>query len=230
MYRAPRRRHSRRLKPLLTMNLNSRSRYNWRKYPGNVTCSCNSSGWCVYFPTERDGKPVRARKRFPSRVTAHQFALQKAEEITQHGTAYGTLPNEVHTAYRLYREQVTLLAKGGKETPSFEMLVRGALTSLATEIIPGESAVADRIESYLASRKADLSVTTYANLRAPLHLFARSLGDRAMRSITPEMIERWLSDLPRQRSTKEQEPKQDPKHSHPTGRLSLERKSGLVLS
>jgi site-specific recombinase XerC len=148
-------------------------------------------------------------------VTAHQFALQKAEEITLHGTAYGTLPKEVYTAYRIYREQVTLLAKGGKETPSFEMLVRGALTSLTTEIMPRESAVADGIERYLASRKADLSDITYVNLRAPLQLLARSLGDRAMRSITPEMIERWLSDLPRQRSTQEQEPKKDPKYREP---------------
>lgn len=158
---------------------------------------------------------MRLRKKFPSRVTAHRFALQKAEEITQHGTAYGTLPNEVHTAYRLYLEQVTLLAKGGKETPSFEMLVRGALTSLTTDIIHGESAVADGIERYLASRKADLSVTTCAYHRATLHLFARSLGDRAMRSITPEMIERWLSELPRQRPTQEQEPKKDPKYREP---------------
>ena len=167
---------------------------------GEVTCRQNASGWWVYYPAERAGKPVRLRKRFKNNVSALQFTEQKKQEIAQHGVRLGTLPAEVRDAYRAYQALVVELAKKGIEAPTFDMLVRQTLNSLAAELMPGESSVAEGVERFLAARKTQLTSRGYQSIRTRLGHFARSLGNRSMQSITAETIDEWLSGLTRQRA------------------------------
>lgn len=167
---------------------------------GKVTCNRNSNGWVVYFPAERDGKPKRLRKRFDDLKSARHFAEQKAHEINQHGVRFGTLPDEVRDAYRAYRELADKFTKKGIEVPPFGLLVRQKLDSLAADMIPGESSVAEGIERFLAARKTELTSKGYHSIRTRLLQFARSLGDRSMESITAPIIDDWLSGLTRQRA------------------------------
>jgi len=174
---------------------------------GKVTCRHNASGWWVYYPVESDGKPARGRKRFSDEDPARQFAQQKAQEIAAHGVCFGTLPDEVRNAYRSYRECAAKFAKKEIEMPPFEMLMRKALDSLTAEMMPGDSALAEGVERYLAKRKPELRDKGYQSLRIRLLPFTRSMGNLSMPSITTQKIEECLSGLTRQRVSQGDDPR-----------------------
>lgn len=174
---------------------------------GKVTCRRNASGWWVYFPRERDGKTERARKRFPTRAFAFEFAREKSEEIMKYGVACGSLPPEVHGAYSAYRECAARFAKKEITIPSFGDLMDKALKSLIEEKIPGESAVSEGVERYLEVRKRELSEKGYQSLHGRLQNFTSAMGRFTMRSVTAPMIEDWLAGLTRQRASQGHDPR-----------------------
>jgi hypothetical protein len=164
---------------------------------GPVTCRRNASGWWVYYPALRNGRPVRLRKRFSVRFAAMQFLAEKAEEIKQHGIGLGTLPREVRAAYGQYQEFSAMLSAKGLILPAFEVLVRQALDAAHKNLQPGESSVAECIERYLAARKPELSDKAFLSIRTRLRHFASDHGTQSIQSITPQIIEDWLNGLTR---------------------------------
>lgn len=169
---------------------------------GKVACCRNSSGWWVYFPAERGGKPVRGRKRFGTEAAARAFATEIAREIDRSGESAVILPREVRQAYRTYREYAHKFAAKGVGIPPFEALVSQALEAMAAEIIPTELTVAEGVEQFLESRKASMSPAGYRGLLSRLRRFSRDHGDRVMRMLTGPQIDEWLSGLARQRKPK----------------------------
>ena len=169
---------------------------------GKVTCRRNASGWWVYFPSERNGKAERKRKRFKTEAAARAFAAETTREIGTTSGAYESLPPEVRSAYLLYREYAYRFAIKDVELPGFDAFVQKALETLAAEITPTEPTMAEGVEQFLEFRKVTMSQNGYQSLRARLRHVARSLGDRTMSSITAVHIDEWLSGLARQRRPK----------------------------
>jgi len=169
---------------------------------GKVRCCRNASGWWVYFPSERNGKAERKRKRFKTEDAARAYAAEMAREIDATGGAYECLPPEVKRAYLMYREYAYRFAIKDVELPEFDAFVQKALETLAAEITPTEPTMAEGVEQFLEIRKATMSQNGYQSLRVRLRHVARSLGDRTMRSITAVQIDEWLSGLARQRRPK----------------------------
>jgi len=167
-----------------------------------VTCCRNASGWWVYFPSERNGKTERQRKRLKSEAAARAFAAEIAREIDAYGGVHKCLPPEVRSAYTMFNEYARRFAIKDVELPGFDVFVQKALETLAAEITPTEPTMAEGVEQYLEIRKATMSPAGHQSLRTRLRRVARSMGDRTMRSITATLVDNWLSNLPRQRRPK----------------------------
>lgn len=164
---------------------------------GRVTCRQNASGWWVYYPALRNGRPVRLRKKFSGRIAAMQFLAAKVEEIKLHGFGLDSLPREVRSAFTQYQELSAMLAAKGQALPAFDVFVRQALEAVHKTILPGESSVAECVERYLGARKSELSASAYHSIRLRLRDFAKTFGTESIQSITPQIIGNWLNGLTR---------------------------------
>lgn len=164
---------------------------------GPVSCRHNASGWWVYYPALRNGRPVRLRKRFGNRQLALQFASEKTREIEEHGITLGTLPREVRAAYAQYQELLAVLEAKGQILPAFDMFVAQALEAARENLQPGESSVAECIDRYLKARKSKLSTSASHSIRLRLRDFAKTFGTVSIQAITPQIIENFLNGITR---------------------------------
>jgi integrase len=159
--------------------------------------------WMVSYPTQRSGKVRRIRKSFASEERARQFAAEMDLEIAERGIRLGSLPPEVRRAYQVYLDASSELAKMEMDVPDFESLVRGAINVLHQAANDLRFTVAEAIEQFLAQKADHLQAEAIRSLQLRLRLFAKTFGNRPLKSITAAEINEWLTELPRQRKPKE---------------------------
>jgi site-specific recombinase XerD len=174
-----------------------------KKKPDLVHCKVTSTShpkapWRVSWPVERDGKAVRANKRFATEAKALKFAEERERDIDNHGVRFGELPPEARRAFDFYRDAVVELSEAGATVPRFEQLVSTAIAAIRESHNAREKnaiTVADAVAEFTGYKSTRVRDRQLADLKDRLNRFAQSFGDRPVRSITTAEIEAWLASL-----------------------------------
>jgi integrase len=156
--------------------------------------------WRVWYPTETtDGeKPRRVFKSFAAEDAAWRWAEDRDRELGNHGVRFGSITPEARRAFDLYRDECAALGALGATVPGFADLVADALANVRQrhqEAAEKAVLVAEAVESFIAYKKTRVGNRQLKGLRGRLRRFARSFGDRALRSFTVCEVDSWLSAL-----------------------------------
>lgn len=149
--------------------------------------------WRVTYDGEKDGKRARLVKTFSNEEKAWTFAVERDQEISNHGARYGDIPNELRRAYDSYRDVSAELRELGAEVPSLESILNSAVTDLRSRLL--QKSVADGVEEFLGYKKTRVKIRQFLNLTDQLKRFTDSFQGASFASITTAQIDAWLQGL-----------------------------------
>jgi site-specific recombinase XerD len=154
--------------------------------------------WRVWWTVERDGKPTRAKKQFSTEEAAWSFAVERENEIANHGVRYGDIPPEARRAFDFYRDERAELEAVGVIVPRIEDLITGALAAIRRAHQESQATaltVAECVATFSDYKATRVGARQLTDFKTRLKRFAEDYGDRPMRSITTAAVESWLAGL-----------------------------------
>jgi integrase len=184
-----------------------------KKRPELIHCKVRLSThpkapWRVSYKAEREGREITLRKSYAKEDDAWNFAVDKEQEISNHGVRYGNIPPEARRAIDFYRDERAALEELGAKVPKFEDLITNALDRVRAEYAAlRENAVpvAEAVADFLSYKQTRVGARQLSNLKIRLRRFAKDMGQSPIASITTADIDEWLTGLRNRKGKKEAE-------------------------
>lgn len=174
-----------------------------KKRPDLVHCRVRpqnhpTAPWRVSFKVEDDGRLVTKRKAFSDEDAAWAFAEAREIDILNHGVRFSDISGEARRAFDFYRDQRLEMEKDGCAVPPFEDLVREAMQTIMERFQEDQEAsvtIAEGIAIFIEYKSSRVGDRQLKDLKGRLKRFAQDYGDKSVKSVTTNELEKWLGSL-----------------------------------